>query len=122
MGPSPLAFDDKLLWKVPRELSVKEILGLQDKFVSAAKRAVTAGMAVLEIHAAHGYLLHQFYSPLTNKRTDQYGSGSFENRIRFLVETTQKVRAAVPSEVLVFVRLTGKEAFFLSNNLKFNQQ
>lgn len=94
--------------QVPKELTVKEILEIEDQFVAAAKRAVTAGCQALEIHAAHGYLIHQFCSPHTNHRTDQYG-GSFENRSRFLFEVSQSVRAAVPS-TLLFVRLTGFDA------------
>ena len=107
VAPSAIAFGD-LLWKVPRELSVEEILAIQDKFASAARRAVAAGMQVVEIHAAHGYLLHEFYSPLSNKRTDNYG-GSFENRTRFLVETVNKIRAAIPAETLLFVRISSTD-------------
>ena len=107
VAPSAIAFGEQL-WKVPRELTVEEILEIEDKFASAARRAVEAGVEVLEIHAAHGYLFHEFYSPLSNKRTDNYG-GSFENRIRFLVETVNKIRAAVPAETPLFVRISSTD-------------
>jgi len=63
---------------------------------------------VLEIHAAHGYLFHQFYSPLSNQRSDEYG-GSFENRIRFLLETTKAIRAAIPTDTVLFVRISASD-------------
>ena len=107
VAPSAIAFGQNL-WKVPRELTVEEILAIEDKFASAAKRAVEAGVQVIEIHAAHGYLLHEFYSPLSNKRTDNYG-GSFENRTRFLIETVNKIRAAIPAEVLLFIRISSTD-------------
>ncbi len=66
-----------------------------DDFASAAVRAVDAGFELIELHAAHGYLLHQFMSPLSNRRTDEYG-GSFENRIRFTLEVFQAIKQAVP--------------------------
>jgi 2,4-dienoyl-CoA reductase-like NADH-dependent reductase (Old Yellow Enzyme family) len=104
IAPSPLAFGDDLN-KVPREMTEADIRKVQNDFVAATKRALTAGVEFLEIHAAHGYLLHEFLSPLTNQRTDKYG-GSFENRIRFLLETTQIVRAAWPDNLPLAVRLS----------------
>ncbi|MWB96572.1 oxidoreductase [Flavobacterium sp. GA093] len=77
-------------------------------FKSATKRAVEAGFQVLEIHAAHGYLLHQFLSPLTNVRTDEYG-GSFENRIRLTVEITDAVQSVWPSDLPLFVRISATD-------------
>ena len=77
-------------------------------FKSATKRAVEAGFQVLEIHAAHGYLLHQFLSPLTNVRTDEYG-GSFENRIRLTVEITDAVQSEWPSDLPLFVRISATD-------------
>ena len=92
----------------PRALTVAEIKELVDAFVAAAVRAVNAGFDVVEIHAAHGYLFHQFYSPLSNKRTDEYG-GSFENRVWFLIETVRAVRAALSDSVPLFVRISASD-------------
>lgn len=93
--------------EMPRELTKDEILEIQDKFVSAALRAKAAGYDGVEIHCAHGYLLNQFFSPLTNKRTDEYGPQSVENRIRFTVEMYRKARAALGDDYLIMVRLGG---------------
>ena len=95
-------------YPVPRALSINEIHQLRDDFVAAAMRALEVGFDVLEIHAAHGYLFHQFYSPLANSRTDEYG-GSFENRIRFLLETASAIRAAIPESVPLFVRISATD-------------
>ena len=92
----------------PRALTIKEIHQLTQDFVAAAKRAVEVGFDVIEIHAAHGYLMHQFYSPLANARSDEYG-GSFENRVRFLLETTMAVRAAIPASTPLFVRISATD-------------
>jgi len=77
-------------------------------FVDGAKRSLRAGFDVIEIHAAHGYLLSEFLSPSVNKRTDEYG-GSFENRIRLLVEIVDAVRAVIPPEMPLFVRVSGTD-------------
>jgi 2,4-dienoyl-CoA reductase-like NADH-dependent reductase (Old Yellow Enzyme family) len=87
---------------------VDEIRQIQLSFRSAAVRAQAAGFEWLEIHAAHGYLLHSFYSPLSNQRTDQYG-GSFENRIRFLLETVRAVRPVWPQDLPLTVRISGSD-------------
>lgn len=92
---------------VPRPLTVQEIAALTRRFAAAAARVRKAGFDGVEIHAAHGYLLNQFYSPLTNKRADAYGADSMENRLRFLLETLAAVRAAVGEEFPVAVRLGG---------------
>ncbi len=81
----------------PRALTADEIVGIVAAFGAAAVRAEAAGFDVVEIHAAHGYLLHQFLSPLANRRTDEYG-GSFENRVRLLLEVVDAVRAAWPDD------------------------
>ena len=92
----------------PRALTIDEIHQLTHDFVAAAKRAVEVGFDVIEIHAAHGYLMHQFYSPLANTRSDEYG-GSFENRVRFLLETVKAVRAAIPASTPLFVRISATD-------------
>jgi 2,4-dienoyl-CoA reductase-like NADH-dependent reductase (Old Yellow Enzyme family) len=95
-------------YPAPRALTVEEIGQLVKEFADAARRAVAVGFDVIEIHAAHGYLLHQFYSPVSNDRTDEYG-GSFENRIRFLMEVTDAVRAAIGDQVALFVRISATD-------------
>jgi len=93
VGPSPIAFDPQ--HTQPRQLDDEEIAQVIQAFVDAAKRSLTAGFKVVEVHAAHGYLLHQFLSPLSNQRRDQYG-GSFENRIRLVLQVTEAIRAVWP--------------------------
>jgi 2,4-dienoyl-CoA reductase-like NADH-dependent reductase (Old Yellow Enzyme family) len=95
-------------YPVPRELTRQEIAELVRDFAAAAERAVAVGFDVIEIHAAHGYLLHQFYSPIMNKRTDEYG-GSFDNRIRFLLEVTEAVRAVIGDQIPLFVRISATD-------------
>ncbi len=97
----------KKLLKKPRALTVEEIHGLEECFAAAAVRAAAAGYDGVEIHSAHGYLLDEFYSLLTNKRTDEYGPQNIENRTRFLRETLKLVREAV--DVPVAVRLGGAD-------------
>jgi len=106
VGPSPVAFSND--YRVPQEMSVSEIHTVQAAFRSAAQRALDAGFEWLELHAAHGYLMHSFYSPLSNRRTDEYG-GSFENRIRFLLETTRMVRPVWPEGLPFTVRISGTD-------------
>lgn len=92
----------------PRALSTKEIEQLVQDWASAAERSVKAGVDVIEIHGAHGYLIHQFLSPITNRRTDAYG-GSFENRTRLLVEIITAIRAVIPDSMPLFLRLSSTE-------------
>ncbi len=103
VGPSAIPFDAG--WAVPRELSVGEIGEIQQAFRAGAVRALAAGFAVLELHGAHGYLIHSFLSPLANQRSDGYG-GSFANRTRFLIETARIVREVWPEDKPLFVRLS----------------
>ena len=103
VGASPLPFADG--HPVPHPLGLAEIKQVQAAFRQAAGRALAAGFEWLEIHAAHGYLVHSFYSPLSNQRDDAYG-GSFENRTRFLVETVQEVRRTWPERLPLTVRLS----------------
>lgn len=92
----------------PHTLTVDEIQQIIADFAAAAKRAVEAGFDLIEIHAAHGYLLHQFMSPLSNHRTDQYG-GSFENRIRLTLEAMRAMKAAVPADYPIGVRISATD-------------
>lgn len=105
-GPSAVAYSDDTY--VPKEMTLKDIETLKAKWVDAVKRAVKVGYDTIEIHAAHGYLINNFLSPTSNKRTDQYG-GSFENRSRLLVELTELTRANVPDDYPVLVRLAGTD-------------
>ncbi|KAM5356225.1 hypothetical protein ACJ41O_002871 [Fusarium nematophilum] len=106
VGPSAIPFDDD--HAKPHELAVEEIKELVQKWQDAAVRAVKAGFDVIEIHGAHGYLLTNFLSPLSNKRTDQYG-GSFENRTRLLFEIVAAVRAVIPTEMPLWLRISATE-------------
>jgi 2,4-dienoyl-CoA reductase-like NADH-dependent reductase (Old Yellow Enzyme family) len=90
---------------IPVELTIEEIKTIQQQFISAAKRAVDAGFDAIEIHAAHGYLFHQFYSSIINHRTDEYG-GSFENRVRFLLETVALVKQHIPVNMPLMIRIS----------------
>ncbi len=106
IAPSPIPYHPSE--RIPHELSREEIKSLIQNFKDAAKRAVSAGFDVIEIHGAHGYLVHQFLSPLSNVRTDEYG-GSFENRIRFLLEIVDAVNEELNENVALFVRISGTE-------------
>jgi 2,4-dienoyl-CoA reductase-like NADH-dependent reductase (Old Yellow Enzyme family) len=93
---------------VPKELSAEEIKNVIRDFQSAAERAKKAGFKVIELHGAHGYLINEFLSPVSNKRTDQYG-GSFENRSRFLLEIIESVRIVWPEEYPLFLRISATD-------------
>jgi 2,4-dienoyl-CoA reductase-like NADH-dependent reductase (Old Yellow Enzyme family) len=122
---SALPFDDG--YQTPRELDRGGIDKVTRAFARAAERALQAGAKVVEIHAAHGYLLHEFLSPLSNHRTDEYG-GSFENRIRLLCQTTAEVRKLWPEKYPLVVRIsatdwteggwTGEDSVALAQKLK----
>uniref|UniRef100_UPI0040496040 NADH:flavin oxidoreductase/NADH oxidase n=1 Tax=Cephaloticoccus sp. TaxID=1985742 RepID=UPI0040496040 len=103
-APSALAFGGELD-KVPAAMTLADIAKVQADFVAAAKRSLAAGFEWMELHSAHGYLSHEFLSPHSNYRTDNYG-GSFDNRIRFLMETTKAVRAVWPESLPFTVRLS----------------
>lgn len=92
----------------PRQLSTAEIKEFVSDFAAAARRSVQAGVDVIEIHGAHGYMIHQFLSPITNRRTDEYG-GSFENRTRILFEVIKAVREVIPAGMPLFLRLSATE-------------
>ncbi len=106
VGPGAIPFEQGD--PVPRPLDEAGINIIVDAFETAAKRAVAAGFKVVEIHSAHGYLLHEFLSPLTNHRQDQYG-GSLKNRMFFLLRVAERVRRALPSELPLFVRISATD-------------
>lgn len=106
VAPSAVPFEEGTM--LPLEMSVTAITQLTKDFASAAKRAREAGFKVVEIHAAHGYLLHEFYSPLSNSRTDAYG-GSFDNRIRLLLEVVAAVQTEWPKDLPLFVRISATD-------------
>lgn len=103
LGPSEVAYGRL---PDPNPLTVEEIGEIVEAFGVAAERSVRAGFDAVEVHGAHGYLVDEFLSPLSNHRGDAYG-GSFDNRIRFLVEIVERVRAAIPDTMPLFVRLSG---------------
>lgn len=106
LAPSAVAYrEDK---SVPVAMSRAQIRQVITDFSNAARRAFEAGFEVFEIHAAHGYLINEFLSPLSNFRDDEYG-GSFENRIRLLLETVQEIRRVIPDDLPLFVRISATE-------------
>ena len=104
IAPSAEAFGDEIT-RAPREMTREEIAAVREAFVTSTQRALAAGCEWLELHGAHGYLLHSFYSPLSNRRTDEYG-GSFDNRVRFLLETARAMRKVWPERLPFSVRLS----------------
>lgn len=106
VAPSDIPFNEEDV--VPHALTKEELQDITQAFVDAAKRAVKAGFKIIELHGAHGYLLHQFLSPLSNQRTDEYG-GSFENRIRYLLEVVSAVKKEIQDKALLWVRLSATD-------------
>lgn len=106
VAPSAIPFNDK--YALPHELSSTEITALIKQFAAAAARAYQAGFELIELHAAHGYLINEFLSPLSNLRSDEWG-GSFENRCRFLLEIVKAVKEIWPNELPLFVRISATE-------------
>lgn len=106
IAPSPIPFNDG--YPVPAEMDAATIARTVEMFAANTRRAREAGFDVIEIHAAHGYLVHEFLSPLANRRTDRYG-GSFENRIRFLLEVIDAVRSEWPDDKPLFVRISSTD-------------
>ncbi|MGZ6884079.1 MAG: NADH:flavin oxidoreductase/NADH oxidase, partial [Nocardioidaceae bacterium] len=105
VGPSATEYPG---YRRPRALSEQEIGDVVEAFAAAARRALAAGFDVLELHAAHGYLLHEFLSPLSNTREDRYG-GVFDNRVRLLLEVVEAVRGAVPEGTPLLVRISATD-------------
>jgi 2,4-dienoyl-CoA reductase-like NADH-dependent reductase (Old Yellow Enzyme family) len=121
IAPSAIPFTDA--WPVPREMSLTEIAECIDAFASAAKRADQAGMDVVEVHGAHGYLVHQFLSPLSNQRTDRYG-GSLDNRMRFALEVCEAIRAVWPAGKPLLFRISAQDetGWSLDDSLQLTQR
>ncbi len=123
VAPSALPFDPAD--RPPQALSVTQLQEVREAFVSAAIRAHHIGIDAIEVHAAHGYLLHQFLSPLSNKRTDRYG-GSLENRMRFPLEVFQAMRTAVPARLPIGIRISGtdwvKGGWDISQSIAFSHE
>lgn len=106
VAPSAIPFSDD--FPSPKELTKDDIQGIKQAFVEAVKRALKAGFDVIEIHNAHGYLLHSFISPVSNKRTDEYG-GSWENRTRLTLEIVEAVRAVIPEDMPLLLRISATD-------------
>ncbi len=106
VAPSPIPFRDG--YPVPAELSPAEIRNVVQAFATAAKRALEAGFEMVELHGAHGYLIHEFLSPISNQRQDGYG-GSLENRMRFALEVISAVRAVWPERLPLFLRISATD-------------
>jgi 2,4-dienoyl-CoA reductase-like NADH-dependent reductase (Old Yellow Enzyme family) len=106
VAPSALPFDEG--YPAPREMTLAEIDALVAAFAKSATRALDAGFEVVEIHAAHGYLLHEFLSPLSNQRTDEYG-GSFENRTRVVIQVAEEIRTLWPERLPLFCRISATD-------------
>jgi 2,4-dienoyl-CoA reductase-like NADH-dependent reductase (Old Yellow Enzyme family) len=106
LAPSPVPFNEGD--PPPVELDETAINGVVSAFEDAVRRALAAGFKLIEVHAAHGYLLHEFLSPLSNRRADQYG-GSLENRMRLLLRVAGRMRALVPTELPVFIRISATD-------------
>ncbi len=105
-APSAIAYNEKHVH--PKEMTRDDIVRFKAAYKSAVERALAAGFDVIEIHNAHGYLLHEFVSPVSNKRTDEYG-GSFENRIRLTLEIVELVRETIPEGMPLFLRISATD-------------
>jgi 2,4-dienoyl-CoA reductase-like NADH-dependent reductase (Old Yellow Enzyme family) len=128
-GPSAIPYNDD--HAMPKAMTIEDIERVKKAWVDSVKRALTAGFDVIEIHNAHGYLLHSFISPVSNKRTDQYG-GSFENRIRLTLEIVELTRDHIPDSMPLFLRLSAtdwldyegspeRESWTVMDSVKFAQ-
>jgi len=106
VGPSPIPFDNKSV--IPKELSIQEIKDLENKFAESAIRAEKAGFKCIELHMAHGYLVHEFLSPISNKREDDYG-GNLENRMKFALNIVKKVRDVISENTILLVRISATD-------------
>jgi 2,4-dienoyl-CoA reductase-like NADH-dependent reductase (Old Yellow Enzyme family) len=105
-APGPVPFADN--FPLPKTMSKEDIKLVLDQFVKAAKRCIDAGFEVIELHFAHGYLVHEFYSPISNQREDNYG-GTLENRCRLAIEIANSVRETIPDGTPLFVRISSTD-------------
>lgn len=123
VAPSAISFSDD--YPLPREMNPEDIEKVLEDFVLAARRSVDAGFGVIELHAAHGYLLHEFLSPLSNKRTDKYG-GDLDSRMRLPLAVAAAVRGAIPDRVPMFVRISATDwvdgGWDLQQSIEFAKQ
>ena len=124
VGPSAIAFDEG--WQTPMALDEEGMATILEEFVTAAKRSERAGFDVCELHGAHGYLMHEFLSPISNRRTDAYG-GSRENRMRFPLRVVEAVRAVWPKDRALAVRISstdymGEEGWTLDDAIAFSHE
>lgn len=127
VAPSPLPYVSS--WPSPKQLSKEKIINIEKKFVKSSILALEAGFQIIEIHAAHGYLIHEFLSHISNRRNDMYG-GHIENRVRFLIEIIDGIREKIPEEIPLFVRISGvdfieggwdlNDTIFLAKELKYH--
>jgi 2,4-dienoyl-CoA reductase-like NADH-dependent reductase (Old Yellow Enzyme family) len=106
LAPSAIPFSDN--YHNPKEMDEKDIKLVIEQFQKAAQRSLEAGFEIIEIHMAHGYLVHEFLSPISNNRTDRYG-GNLENRCRFSIEISKAVREVIPSGTPLFVRISSTD-------------
>jgi NADPH2 dehydrogenase len=106
IAPAAIPFGEG--WQVPAAATAEDLVRVRDAFVASARRALRIGFDAVELHMAHGYLMHSFMSPIANTRTDGYG-GSLDNRLRFPLDVTRAVRAAVPAHVPLGARITGSD-------------
>lgn len=122
-APSPIPFNSND--RIPRELTISQMQDLTSQFCETAKRAEQAGFQVLEIHMAHGYLLHEFLSPISNQRKDKYG-GALENRMRFPLELAAAVRKIWPMNLPLFVRISASDwmenGWTISESIAFSKK
>ena len=120
IGPSAIPINDSS--PIPKEMTIEDIEKVKSDFKKAAQRADKAGFEIIEIHGAHGYLLHSFFSPISNKRNDKYG-GDFENRTRFALETVAEIKSVWPENKPIFFRISSVDApgegATIEDNIKF---
>jgi 2,4-dienoyl-CoA reductase-like NADH-dependent reductase (Old Yellow Enzyme family) len=122
IAPSPIPFGDG--YPIPRQMSEREMEEVTRQFADAARRSLDAGFEIIELHMAHGYLLHEFLSPLSNRRQDEYG-GTFEARVRFPLRVAKAVREEVPALVPFFVRVSATDwaagGWDLQDSIRFSR-
>lgn len=106
IAPSPIPYGDQ--WSAPQEMTIQDINDVMAAFKNAARRSLEAGFKVIEVYAAHGFLVHQFYSPAANQRTDEYG-GDFEGRVRFALEVADAIRQEWPADLPLIFRLSATD-------------